>query len=90
VKGQPGSGKSTLGFALAAALRWPLIDKDSGRSAMQHLATAHPSIDWNSLSYDVMWRYAEAQLACKLSAIVDCPFARRQLFDTAAALANKV
>lgn len=90
LKGHPGSGKSTLGRALAAACGWPLTDKDDARSPFQPLAAAHPGIDWNALSYDVMFRYAETQLACGLSVIVDCPLARRPLFDRAAALAARV
>ena len=46
LKGQPGSGKSTLAALLAAALRWPLIDKDDARSSFQALVAAHPGIDW--------------------------------------------
>lgn len=46
LKGHPGSGKSTLAAALAAALRWPVVDKDDARSPMQQLATTHPGIDW--------------------------------------------
>ncbi|PSC76026.1 hypothetical protein C2E20_0200 [Micractinium conductrix] len=34
-----------------------------------------------------MWRVAETQLRCGLSCLVDCPLARRTLFDRAAALA---
>jgi len=90
LKGQPGSGKSTLGRALAAALRVALIDKDDARDAFQDHASAHPNIDWNTLSYDVRFRYAETKLAKGLGCIIDCPLARRPLFDRAAALAEKV
>lgn len=58
-------------------------------SPFQPLAAAHPGIDWNELSYAVMWRVAEAQLRCGMSAVVDCPLARRPLFDRAAALAQQ-
>ena len=90
LKGQPGSGKSTLGRALAAHLRVALVDKDDARDAFEDCASANPSIDWNALSYDVMFRYAETQLATGLGCIIDCPLARRSLFDRAAALAEKV
>ncbi|KAL4431261.1 hypothetical protein ABPG75_006517 [Micractinium tetrahymenae] len=86
LKGPPGSGKSTLAAALAAALRWPLVDKDDARSSFQPLVGTHPGIDWNELSYAVMWRVAATQLACGLSVVVDCPLARRSLYDRAAAL----
>jgi len=90
LKGQPGSGKSTLAEALCRNLRWPLVDKDDARSPFQPLVGSHPGINWNELSYAVMWRVAEAQLRCGLSAVVDCPLARRSLFDCAAALAAQV
>lgn len=90
LKGQPGSGKSTLAVALARALRWPLVDKDDARSAFQPLLAAHPGVDWNELSYAVLWRVVETQLRCGLSLIIDCPLARRPLFDRAAALAEQV
>jgi predicted kinase len=90
LKGQPGCGKSTLATALAAKLRWPLIDKDDARSPCQHLVAAHPTLDFNQLAYDVMWRVCERQLCCGLSIVVDCPLARRELFDRAAGLADQV
>lgn len=90
LKGAPGSGKSTLAARLAGALGWPLVDKDDARSSFQHLAPAHPGIDWNALSYEVMWRVVGTQLRCGLSVVVDCPLARRPLFDRAAALAGQV
>jgi predicted kinase len=42
----------------------------------------------NDLSYDIMFRVAASQLACGLSAIVDCPLARRELYERASALAG--
>lgn len=90
LKGQPGSGKSHLGRALCRHLRWPLIDKDLARSPCQPLVAGHLGIDWNQLSYDIMFSYCEAQLACGLSAVLDCPLARRSLYDRAAKLAAKV
>ena len=90
LKGQPGSGKSTLARFLAALLGWPLIDKDDARDGCQDLAIQHPSIDWNTLSYDVMFRYVESQLRVGLNVIVDCPLARKSLFNRAAELAQQV
>lgn len=90
LKGQPGSGKSTLARYLAALFGWPLIDKDDARDSCQDLAIAHPSIDWNSLSYDIMFQFAESQLRIGLDVIIDCPLARKPLFDRAADLAEQV
>lgn len=42
----------------------------------------------NDLSYDIMFRVAASQLSCGLSVIVDCPLARRELYERAAALAG--
>ena len=49
-----------------------------------------PAATLNSLSYDAMWRIAGRQLACGNSVIVDCPLARRQLYDTGCAIAAQV
>jgi hypothetical protein len=38
----------------------------------------------------IMWRIVETQLSNGMGAIVDCPLARRELYDTATALAAKV
>lgn len=91
LKGHPGTGKSTLGCRLAHRLGWPLIDKDDAKNALQSVAvkTTDKEINWNSLSYDIMWCYVETQLKCGLSCIVDCPLARKQLWDQANSLANK-
>lgn len=89
LKGSPGSGKSTLARELARRLGWALIDKDDARDAFQSLTQQHPGVDWNSLSYDVMFRYAATQLACGNSVIFDSPLARRALFDRAREMAEQ-
>jgi predicted kinase len=97
LKGQPGSGKSTLGRGISRQLRWPLIDKDDARDAFEQVLMAEAGektrhaiyIDWNSLSYDVIFRVVETQLACGLSVILDTPLARLSLFERAAALARR-
>lgn len=89
LKGEPGSGKSTLGRALASRLRWPLLDKDDARNAMPAIGQG-PEHDWNTCAYGVLFNFLESQLACGVSVILDCPLARRSLFDRAAALAEKV
>ena len=42
------------------------------------------------MSYAIMWRFAETQMSVGRPIIVDCPLARRELYDAGAALANKV
>lgn len=76
--------------AIAGTLQWPLVDKDDAKDAMHVLAAQIDPAQLNDLSYDVMWRMAERQLACGNSVIVDSPLARRELYDTACALAGKV
>ncbi|GLC39413.1 hypothetical protein PLESTM_000894000 [Pleodorina starrii] len=90
VKGLPGCGKSTLAAALARALACPLADKDDARDCFQPLTAAAPQLDWNALSYAVMFRTTERQLSLGLSVVVDCPFARRQLYDEACEIARRV
>lgn len=94
MKGHPGCAKSTVARALAAALRWPVVDKDDIRDATLALEApdrpAPPApTALNALSYEVMWRVVETQLQIGLSVVVDCPLARASLFRTACALALK-
>ncbi len=105
-QGLPGSGKSTLAQELARRLRWPLVDKDDVRDVLQAhsaataaataLAAGTPAgptpgvVDWNALSYDVMFSVAARQLGLGLSIVLDCPFARRQLYDRACEVAAQV
>jgi predicted kinase len=90
LKGPPGSGKSTLARKLSQHLQWPHIDKDDVRDCFQPVAFKHPSVDWNELSYDVMFSVLEAQLRVGVSCIVDCPLARICLFSRAEYLTAKV
>ena len=46
-------------------------------------------VDLNVLSYEIMWRYAETQLLCRNSVIVDCPLARKELFQQGKHLASQ-
>lgn len=81
MKGHPGTGKSTLAKAIAAALRRPLLDKDDIRDATFPLSSATPAAVLNALSYDALWRVASTQLRLGLSVVVDSPLSRRDHLD---------
>ncbi|GAX76530.1 hypothetical protein CEUSTIGMA_g3976.t1 [Chlamydomonas eustigma] len=98
MKGHPGCGKSTLARALAKALKFPLVDKDDARDAMQCLISdctyqeTHPDVigqTLNEISYEIMFATAATQLSVGLSVIVDCPLAYARLYHRAAAIAEQ-
>ena len=49
-----------------------------------------PAAALNTCSYDAMWRVADRQLSGGNSVVVDCPLARRQLYDDGCRLAAQV
>lgn len=76
---------------LCQELGWPLIDKDDARDCLQTFpAEVLQVVDANQLSYDIMFKYCHTQLSLGLSAVVDCPFARAELYDEAARIAQQV
>ena len=68
--------------------------QDDIRDAFEALLTANQglraALDWNELSYAVLFSLVAAQLRYGLSVVVDCPLARRPLYDRAAGLAREV
>ena len=52
-----------------------------------HIGCVWAQVYLNTLAYNVMWRFAEKQLLCGLSVIVDCPLAREELFVRGTAIA---
>lgn len=82
MKGHPATGKSTLAYALARALQWPLIDKDDIKDHTLGLPNA------NDLAYAILWQVVATQLALGVSVIVDSPFAYPILYAQAQALAT--
>lgn len=63
--------------------------QSSTAAALLHMVQGG-GLDWNELSYSIMFAFAERQLGLGLSVVVDCPFSRRALFDSAAAVAARV
>ncbi|OEL33294.1 hypothetical protein BAE44_0005685 [Dichanthelium oligosanthes] len=81
MKGHPGSGKSTVARAIAAALRCPLLDKDDVRDSTLPLEDLAAAGMLNELSYAVLWRVAERQVQLGLSVVIDSPLSRRAHLD---------
>ncbi|XP_072951140.1 uncharacterized protein [Typha angustifolia] len=93
MKGHPGTGKSTLAHAIAAALRLPLLDKDDVRDctfALQEPPVLVPPHLLNDLSYAILWRSAATQLRLGLSVVVDSPLSRRSHLDALLQLGSRV
>mmetsp|Transcript_16133 Transcript_16133/g.34917 ORF Transcript_16133/g.34917 Transcript_16133/m.34917 type:complete len:210 (-) Transcript_16133:468-1097(-) len=91
MKGHPGCGKSTLARHIAQLLAAPLVDKDDARNCFQPycLSDKESEVDWNHLSYDVMFAVATTQLSLCLNVVVDCPLARVSLYQQAEKLAEQ-
>ncbi|WOL08959.1 hypothetical protein Cni_G17712 [Canna indica] len=93
MKGHPGTGKSTLARAVAAALACPLLDKDDVRDCTLPLqralaGTSAAAALLNDLCYSVIWRTAATQLRLGLSVVIDCPLSRRAHLDRLLELAR--
>lgn len=90
MKGQPGTGKSTLAEALAAALRLPLLDKDDVRDCTLPLQSLLPPAQaqslLNDLSYHTLFAVARAQLRLGLSLVLDSPLSNKSRLDAVLAL----
>ncbi|EIE27262.1 hypothetical protein COCSUDRAFT_52114 [Coccomyxa subellipsoidea C-169] len=91
MKGHPGSGKSTVARCLSELTRICIIDKDDARDCLTSLQSFADTtkVNLNALSYGIMWRYAQTQLLCRNSVIIDCPLARIELFEEAKCMAEQ-
>lgn len=83
MKGHPACGKSTLAGALAARLRWPLVDKDDIKDHTAGLPNG------NVLAYTIMWSVVRRQLELGLSVIVDSPLSYAVGYATGQELATQ-
>ena len=86
MRGFPGTGKSTIARAIAAALHAPLIDRDILRQKAVDLFGNLPQI--GRFSYELMFALVEEQLRLGLSVIVDTPLTYRTTYEQAKELAR--
>ncbi len=87
MRGYPGTGKSTIARAIAAALHAPLIDRDIIRKkAVDSFGDIHGV---GRFSYELMFALTEEQLNLRLSVIVDTPLTYRETYEKSMALAEK-
>ena len=85
LKGPAGTGKSTLGRALAQRLGWPLLDKDDVKDVLDGQVT-----EAGGLSYDVMFNIARRQLLQGLSVVCDSPLTFARSYARAEQIATKL
>ncbi len=86
MRGFPGTGKSTIARAIAAALHAPLIDRDILRQKAVNLFGNLPQV--GRFSYELMFALVEEQLRLGLSVIVDTPLTYRTTYEQAKELAR--
>jgi len=88
--GLPGTGKSTLAAALAARLRWPVLDKDSVR---EHLfgSAVDSSREQDDRAMAAVYDEAEARLAAGAEGVIvdGRTFTRRAAVDALIAAAAR-
>ncbi len=86
MRGFPGTGKSTIARAIAAALRAPLIDRDVIRQKAVEIFGDIPGV--GRFSYELMFALCKEQLRLGLSVVVDTPLTYRATYDQCMALAG--
>ena len=86
--GPPGAGKTTLALAVGDALRWPVIDKDTLKSAM--LASGIADDLAGRASYELLLAVGrDLLLHQRLSVILDSPATYPIVVEWATALARE-
>src|SRR5436305_15268639 len=86
MRGYPGTGKSTIARAIAAALHAPLIDRDILRQKAVDIFGDVPHV--GRFSYELMFALAEEQLSLGLSVVMDTPLSYRRAYEPAKRLAR--
>ena len=86
MRGYPGTGKSTIARAIAAALHAPLIDRDILRQKAVDIFGNLPQI--GHFSYELMFALTREQLRLGLSVVVDTPLTYRRTYEQAQELAR--
>jgi len=90
LKGHPCTGKSTLAKEISEFLSCPVIDKDDVKNPLwSELDSTLPSKQLNQLAYSILFSLVRTQLQLGLHCIVDCPLARRSLFNDLKSIANQ-
>ncbi len=87
MRGYPGTGKSTIARAIAAALHAALIDRDIIRQKAVDIFGNLPEV--GRFSYELMFALASEQLSLSLSVVVDMPLTYRTTFEQSKALARE-
>jgi predicted kinase len=86
MRGYPGTGKSTIARAIAAALHAPLIDRDILRQKAVDIFGDHPLV--GRFSYEMMFALAKEQLSLGLSVVVDTPLTYHTTYEQSKELAS--
>src|SRR5258708_39022466 len=79
MRGYPGTGKSTIARAIAAALHAPLIDRDILRQKAVDIFGDHPQV--GRFSYEMMFALTKEQLSLGLSVVVDTPLTYHTTYE---------
>jgi predicted kinase len=86
MRGYPGTGKSTIARAIAAALHAPLIDRDILRQKAVDIFGDHPQV--GRFSYEMMFALTKEQLSLGLSVVVDTPLTYHTTYEQSKELAS--
>lgn len=86
MRGYPGTGKSTIARAIAAALHAPLIDRDVIRQKAVDIFGNIPEI--GRFSYELMFALAREQLQLGLSIVMDTPLTYHTTYEQSQVLAR--